>query len=379
MSTTQKPPHGCENSSPKDSSPPAPWTSGASRKSNPTNSMDSPNATSSPGSEDGLSLFNWRNGPQPNDAGQDLAPVNHSPARVSSSPKPTSATSGPPSSISSASAALSESLGSRLQARLAKVGSMEYRQTWSRKVTPAGRPYWAHTASAPRISARDFTGWPTPQEDNANNAYGHKGTSYSGLPTTAQMAGDLLASPEIAKDTMRKPENLETSAPSVDSTTARNAIALGQPKTDTNTKSAEESFTLAGWCSPASRDWKDTPGMATTGINPDGSERTRIDQLPRQAAQCPSPWATPRAEDAESCGMRHSRGVADTLSAQAGQDLKSSIAGTAKPAGLNPDHSRWLMGFPVAWGYCGATAMQSSHKPRQPSSKPSKNSPQTKP
>lgn len=40
-------------------------------------------------------------------------------------------------------------------------------------------------------------------------------------------------------------------------------------------------------------------------------------------------WATPRSEDAESAGMRHSRGKADTLSAQAGQDL--AMAGWATP------------------------------------------------
>jgi hypothetical protein len=34
-----------------------------------------------------------------------------------------------------------------------------------------------------------LTGWPTPQEDNANNAYGHKVTTYSDLPTTTQLAG----------------------------------------------------------------------------------------------------------------------------------------------------------------------------------------------
>ena len=39
---------------------------------------------------------------------------------------------------------------------------------------------------------------------------------------------------------------------------------------------------LASWCTPSARDWKDTPGMATTGTNPDGSERIRLDQLPRQ-------------------------------------------------------------------------------------------------
>ena len=122
---------------------------------------------------------------------------------------------------------------------------------------------------------------------------------------------------------------------------------------------------LVGWPTCSARDWKDTPGMSETGVNPDGTERTRLDQLPR-VAQLAS-WATPRAEDAESAGMRHSRGVADTLSAQAGQDLKSSTAATAKPGVLNPDHSRWLMGYPAAWGSFGATAMQSCRKSRRSS------------
>ena len=48
---------------------------------------------------------------------------------------------------------------------------------------------------------------------------------------------------------------------------------------------------LASWSTPASRDWKDSPGMATTGTNPDGTERSRLDQLPRQAAL--AAWPTP--------------------------------------------------------------------------------------
>lgn len=53
--------------------------------------------------------------------------------------------------------------------------------------------------------------------------------------------------------------------------------------------------------------------MATTGINPDGSERSRLDQLPRQAQL--TGWPSTRAEDAESSGARHGRGVYDTLTA----------------------------------------------------------------
>lgn len=39
---------------------------------------------------------------------------------------------------------------------------------------------------------------------------------------------------------------------------------------------------------------------------------------------------------------------------------------------LNPEHSRWLMGFPAVWGSCGATAMQSIRGRRKRSSKRSK-------
>jgi hypothetical protein len=41
-------------------------------------------------------------------------------------------------------------------------------------------------------------------------------------------------------------------------------------------------------------------------------------------------WATPRAEDAESAGMRHGRGVADMLTAQAGQGMPLTAWQTPK-------------------------------------------------
>src|SRR5690606_20895083 len=49
-----------------------------------------------------------------------------------------------------------------------------------------------NTMGSYRGDLKDYAalaGWPTPQEDNANNARGHKGTCYSDLPTTAQMVG----------------------------------------------------------------------------------------------------------------------------------------------------------------------------------------------
>lgn len=81
------------------------------------------------------------------------------------------------------------------------------------------------------------------------------------------------------------------------------------------------------WATPSSRDHKDSPGMATTGTNPDGSERSRLDRIPPQAFA----WAGAMPSTSE-----------DT----------TAPSGPFPPmpgAGLNPRFTRWLMGFPDGW------------------------------
>lgn len=140
---------------------------------------------------------------------------------------------------------------------------------------------------------------------------------------------------------------------------------------------------LAGWATASARDWKDSAGMATQAENPDGTVRSRLDQLGRQVFL--AGWPTPVANDdnkspeahlamkkrmGERDGTGANRDTITSLQVMAkftsparltasGELLTGSLAGMEAGGQLNPDLSRWLMGYPAAWGSCGATAMQS--------------------
>ena len=235
-------------------------------------SPGSPSATSSPASGSGATPSGSPAGPTTDLFGQALAPASPSatPARVASSTM--LATYGRLGSGSSASASLSLALASRLQARTRSLGSTMFRLTWKARVTPSGRSIPALRASERPISdsacsslPRGEPAWPT--------------------PTTHDVKG---------RDSKRYGED---------------GIQPGRSQALMDAVSL-----VVGWSTPSARDWEDSPGMSETGTNPDGSERTRLDQLPRQAALVVSPRATPRAEDSESTGAH--RGVPDTLTSQ---------------------------------------------------------------
>lgn len=63
---------------------------------------------------------------------------------------------------SSPSGRLQSSLESRLKPQLAGAGSILYSQSWKRKLTPAGRPYFQLVASARHTLGSGLIGWPTP-------------------------------------------------------------------------------------------------------------------------------------------------------------------------------------------------------------------------
>ena len=309
--------------------------SAQSRMSKRKTSKGSRNATFLQGSQAGRSLFDSLDGPTTAPSGLEVAPVNPSPPPESDGGPPTNGISGPHSSVSSRSADLQSSLANKLRARFGTDGSMEYRQTWKERVTPAGITYWEHTASARRTSDSDCSGWPTPQShDTQEQGKGrlltetgriqcHNGDSHSlNLPGVAQLAGwptPMAGSP--ATENYNEAGNTDFS---------RKCVSL-----------------VIGWNTP----------RATDGSN--GGPNQAGGALPADAAI--AGWATPQSRDHKSGETGGEPLMHNTrpLSKQAlGAITSSSPAATEKRGALASDLPRWLMGFPKAWNAAGKEAVR---------------------
>lgn len=138
------------------------------------------------------------------------------------------------------------------------------------------------------------------------------------------------------RETVNSPKLTTVSTP-----TAQDHSRGGKPARpqDTGVPLSQQAA-LATVASPSARDWKDTSGMSETGVDPDGSIRSRLDQLPRQAQLAAS-----------------------------GQTATGGTGATESTGQLAPDYSRWLMGLPPEWCDCVVTAMASFRKSPRRSSK----------
>ena len=361
-------------------------------------SPDTTNATSSLASAAGPTPCGSPGGQTIGLFGQVVAPA--SPTRQPGSDRVTTtpATSGRTSTGSLESAALSKSLANRLRRQLATAGSTEYRQTWRLKATPSGRLYWAHTASADRTSDNGCGGWPTPVANDDNKSpeahlamkqrmgerdgSGANRTAITSLQVMAQMAGwpTPNAIPEGRGGLQRDPEaamrrrsgghmlNLDDAATlALASPAAHPSTTTCSDTTGAPTASAKDSTMIAGWTTPQAHDTN--PRGAGNRENPKGGGACLAWDA-RQALV--TGWGTPGANDGKGAATTRETECRGQLKHQLpiGPPSTSSPAGTEKRGALNPTHSRWLMGFPAEWDYCGATAMRSCRKSPPSSSKP---------
>ena len=268
-----------------------------------TMSEGSRSVISLPESDCGHTPYDKPGGAMIKTCGPEAVRANLSPRQAKERGLLTSGTFGQHSSISSASAALTQSLASKLKDQLSTLGSTLYKLIWKVLVTPQGRSVPLLRASVRRTSGQGSIG---------------------------QDAGTTTCVSSVAIGSM---------SPLLEPTGARTAVATG-------------------WVTPTTRDWKDTPGMAVTA-----GSRVRLDQLPRQAFQWLG-WATPTSTDAIR-GVKPPRpqdsGI--PLTQQVGQ-MDFGRMSTGYPsempscARLNPELSRWLMGVPREWAICAPTETQ---------------------
>lgn len=284
-------------------------------------------------SESGITLYGSQDGLQMSLFGPEAAPASRSVLPGESKEQKTNDTFGRNGADLLTSVDLQSSLGNKLRPLLAGRGSTLFRLTWKDWVTPAGRPICALRASVLRTSGNGFFSWLSPTKDDA----GRQGSE--------GMAEKWAAGEKIPFCHQR----LRTQ---VKLTTWPTPDAHGMNIHDTQWEKRREKYR---------QKYKNNGFGLTLGM----------------AVQL-APYPTPRAIDGRSKGNGPRP---DTLTGLmtynenkeqrkvSGETLSGSSAVTEKPAHLNPEHARWLMGLPRGWGSCAPMAMPSPRKLRQRSLK----------
>jgi hypothetical protein len=320
-----------------------------------------PKCICSQGSADGASPSEWQDGLTTDPCGRGPVRASRSAQPVSAGAQMTLGTCGLTCSGSSASAALTESLVSRLRARLVWAGSTEYVQTWRELTTPLGRVYWVHTASGRRTSGRDCGGWPTARAEDDNRSLEAYQEMLASRPdanrtqiTSLQVASQLTGwpTPDAGAFEAKDLSRLQKRRSECKERTGNGngfGLTLGQaapmfagwptPKT-------------AGWATPQARDH--FPPHSEEYVAEKKAQGHGMRNLSDEAAlvETPRGLATPMAGDVDGGGTNK---ATDRLHCQVRATIgapPASPAATGPRGVLNPAFTLWLMGYPEAWMTC---------------------------
>lgn len=313
-----------------------------------TTSEDTGNATSLQGSLFGVTRSDSPAGQTIEKCGQEAVPALPSRRQAKAKGLMMLVTSGLIGSDSSASAALQSSLENRLMMQLDSAGSTLFRHRWRRRTTPLGRRYLHRQALVVRTSEKGFTSVPTPNTLDTIDRTGlrpsriatNRKSGYlteivplascptprandaekrgmvaddprNGLVTTANLANvptpqkhDVTTRGNTEADHHHYPHDLSNAAKlsTVATPRSEDSQCAGAHRGTADTLHSQTK--LASVATPSKRDWKDSPGMSEPGVDPDGSIRSRLDQLPRQAQLAASgQTATGGTGETESIGQ----------------------------------------------------------------------------
>jgi len=323
----------------------------------PATLPDSPSATSSQASADGRSPPDSQDGPKIANSGQARRRASRSPSQASSLGRMIAGTYGPTTFDSSQPAGPLSSWVSRLQQRLARIGSTECMLTWKESATPAGRQLFRLVPSTRPIDVTGCGLWPTPCARDHMPAHTAEyiaekkaqGHGMSVLPDYVAHAQTGLWQTPVADDA---PDRL-----------IGKVNSRGEPKLSGQVK--------AMWPSPVALDT-----MARSHMRPSREATGRTTGYLSEAVvsyAATAMWPTPATAviyaKATPPIMAHRKptdpqiGLADVATHIAtGTTPDGSSATTEKPGALNPQFVSWLMGFQPAWESCAPTAMPSSRK-----------------
>lgn len=242
---------------------------------------------------------------------------------------------GPLAGNSLKSAVLQELLENRLRQKTDVDGSILYRLTWREWILPSGRRICALRGSGKRISVKGsiLQGWPTTTTRDWKDG---PATNEPGVPTNSLLGRDVWLAgwgTPTSQPANSTPENfINRKIASME----RGNRPMGLSCTEIGVQAQ-----LAGWPTPCTQD------------GPNGGPGQGSDRLPGAAAAA---WAIRGKLQADG----------SMLIGSCAEILAENQAGGP----LNPEHSRWLMGFPPEWTNCVPTGTRSIGRRRKHSAKP---------